>query len=81
MLQRYGYVWVSYDEQGIQPESNGDWVLWKDAEARIATLETALAMLLKRYVDLINCGDCGHWDPETDLEVITARSALLRGGL
>lgn len=39
-------------------------------------LAEALAALLERYVDLINCGDCGNWDPETEQQVIAARAAL-----
>lgn len=36
----------------------------------------ALSGLLTRYVDLVNCGDCGNWDPEKEREVIEARAAL-----
>jgi hypothetical protein len=39
-------------------------------------LEAALAALLDRYVGLVNCGDCGFWDPEKEPEVIAARAAL-----
>lgn len=38
--------------------------------------ERALENLLKRYVDLVNCGDCGNWNPETEQEVIEARRVL-----
>lgn len=36
----------------------------------------ALDGLLKRYVELVQSGDCGHWDPETDVEVIAARAVV-----
>lgn len=41
-------------------------------------LAAALAALLDRYVDLVNCGDCGFWDPEAEDEVIAARAALAK---
>lgn len=43
-------------------------------------LELALVLkaLLNRYIGLINSGDCGSWDPETEPEVIRAREALSR---
>lgn len=36
----------------------------------------ALEGLLDRYTQLINCGDCGNWDPETEKDVIAARAAI-----
>lgn len=39
-------------------------------------LVSALAGLLERYTSLVNCGDCGNWDPETEDEVKAARAAL-----
>lgn len=36
----------------------------------------ALTRLLDRYTGLVNCGDCGFWDPETEDEVIAARAAI-----
>jgi hypothetical protein len=39
-------------------------------------MATALRNLLNRYVGLVNCGDCGNWDPEAEEEVIFARSLL-----
>lgn len=43
---------------------------------RTQQIERAARDLLKRYVDLVNCGDCGNWDPETEPEIIEMRSAL-----
>lgn len=43
-------------------------------------LADALATMLERYVSLVNCGDCGNWDPETEDEVKSARAALSRAG-
>lgn len=40
------------------------------------TLRVALRQLLTRYLELVNCGDCGNWNPEKELEVIDARAAL-----
>lgn len=42
--------------------------------------ERALESLLKRYVDLVNCGDCGNWNPETEQEVVEARRVLKQKG-
>lgn len=39
-------------------------------------LRDALESLLSRYTGRVNCGDCGNWDPETEAEVISARTAL-----
>lgn len=41
-------------------------------------LLAALRLFLERYVSLVNCGDCGNWDPETDEEVIQARAAIAK---
>jgi len=37
-----------------------------------------LQRLLDKYVSLVNCGDCGNWDPETEQEVIDARVELAK---
>ena len=42
-------------------------------------LYKALDALLTRYVGLASSGDCGNWDPETEPEVIAARTLLSRG--
>jgi hypothetical protein len=39
-------------------------------------LVEALTTLLERHTSLVNCGDCGNWNPETEDEVIAARAAL-----
>ena len=39
-------------------------------------LVEALTGLLDRYTALVNCGDCGNWNAETEAEVIAARAAL-----
>lgn len=33
---------------------------------------------LKTYLELINSGDCGHWDPESEPLVIATRNYLER---
>jgi Lar family restriction alleviation protein len=42
----------------------------------VAALQTAARALLDRYVDLVNCGDCGNWDPEEEDAVRALRAAL-----
>jgi hypothetical protein len=38
--------------------------------------------LINRYTSLVNCGDCGNWDPEDDDEVIAMRESIeLAGGI
>ena len=41
-----------------------------------AELVEALNDILTHYTELVNCGDCGHWDPEKEGPVIAARAAL-----
>jgi hypothetical protein len=43
-----------------------------------AALAAASVALLERYVDLINCGDCGNWNPETEEVVIAMRQELAK---
>lgn len=38
----------------------------------------ALSFFLERHLELVNSGDCGSWNPETDAEVIKARAALAK---
>lgn len=40
------------------------------------TTADALRGILNRYVGLVNSGDAGNWNPETEPEVIAARAAL-----
>lgn len=44
-------------------------------ESQKRLLEASKAML-ERYVALVNCGDCGNWNPETEKEVIALRAAI-----
>ncbi|WP_458763622.1 hypothetical protein [Cupriavidus basilensis] len=48
----------------------------KRARDAAQTLLTALRGLVDHYVTLINSGDCGNWDPETEPQVIAARAAI-----
>ena len=48
--------------------------LYNDPQSEI---KTALANLLERYVSLVNCGDCGNWNPEEEPVVIEARRLLV----
>lgn len=55
----------------------GTWYSTVDrTECCAPALGTALEALLERYVQLVVCGDCGNWDPETEEEVILSRAAL-----
>ena len=47
--------------------------MWK---GEVERLREALEGMLDRYVSLVNCGDCGNWNPEEEPEVIAAREAL-----
>ena len=53
-----------------------------DPNARLVAaapeLLEALNAMLDRYTDLVNCGDCGNWDPETEEPVIAARAAIAK---
>tara|TARA_R110000850_G_scaffold255057_1_gene380797 strand:- start:689 stop:925 length:237 start_codon:yes stop_codon:yes gene_type:complete len=48
----------------------------RELKARIAELEAALTGMVDHYVDLVECGDCGHWDAEVETPVKSARAAL-----
>ena len=43
-----------------------------------AELLKALEAMTERYTGLVNCGDCGHWNPEEEAEVIQARAAIAK---
>ncbi|KKJ75467.1 hypothetical protein WH95_18380 [Kiloniella litopenaei] len=38
----------------------------------------ALKAFTKMYVQMIESGDCGNWNPEEDAEVIQARKAIAK---
>lgn len=44
----------------------------------MSTLREAAQALLDRYTSLVNCGDCGNWDPETEPDVIALRAELVK---
>lgn len=41
-------------------------------------LLAALKLCVERHCSLVNSGDCGNWNPETDVEIITARAAIAK---
>lgn len=41
-------------------------------------LVAALREITERYVDLVNSGDCGFWEPEDEKPVKAARAALAK---
>lgn len=45
-------------------------------EEEIEVLVNALVGMVNVYTALVNCGDCGNWNPEEDKEVIVARKAF-----
>lgn len=60
-----------------------EWDAKKAAQAEIdrklathADLLAALEAMVSTYVHLVNCGDCGNWNPEEEEDVIQARAAL-----
>ena len=68
-------------------DAKGDHVVWEmgntneDDRRLIAAapeLLAALRLFVDRYTQLVNSGDCGNWNPETDEEVITARAAIAK---
>lgn len=46
------------------------------AEAALERARAALTTMLNRYVDMVNSGDCGFWNPEDEDCVKQARAAL-----
>jgi hypothetical protein len=43
-----------------------------------ADLLAALRGITSRHVEMVNSGDCGHWNPEAEPHVIAARAAIAR---
>ncbi len=46
--------------------------------AGVGSLLEALVGLTDHYAQLVNCGDCGNWDPEKEPQVIAARAAIAK---
>lgn len=57
------------NETGLTPQQLAD---------QRAELLEALRQIVTRYVELVNSGDCGSWNPEKELEVVDARAAIAR---
>lgn len=49
---------------------------WRDVTTENERLKEALEGLLKHYVDLVESGDAGFWDPEQEEPVKVARQVL-----
>jgi hypothetical protein len=41
-------------------------------------LLSALLRMTERYVSLVECGDCGNWNPENEEAVTAAREAIAK---
>lgn len=65
--------------------------MWMSGEDSVATmlanarliaaapdLLSALRGFLEMYVAMVNSGDCGNWDAETEPQVIAARAAIAK---
>ncbi len=72
------------DEGRAQSIVDAGWCAWTgEAKAAIEAagvgeLVEALVGLTDHYTQLVNCGDCGNWDPETEPQVIAARTAIAK---
>lgn len=64
--------------------SDGHAIAWFDTRAdanlfaAAPDVYDALVALLNEHTELINSGDCGHWDAEEDGVVIAARAAIAK---
>lgn len=43
---------------------------------RLGDVTDCLSDMTEHYVSLAGCGDCGHWNPEEESEVIAARKMI-----
>jgi hypothetical protein len=65
-------------------DQNGNWTNepMAVANARLIAaapdLLEALIAMINHYTGLINSGDAGNWDPETESKVIIARAAIAK---
>ncbi len=86
IIERYASDCVAEVEQRLQvSKDQHEYYRSKTSEcmgvniqlaARVAELEKALNELLDRYTGMVNSGDCGNWNPETEDCVIKARAAM-----
>ncbi len=67
---------ASTDWFGVIPQAIGCWEREPELLETVEELRAALRCLLTRHLALVHSGDCGFWDPETEKEVIEARTAL-----
>lgn len=75
---------VHWDYDGDTPAGREPRIGWNEANANMRAMCAApellasLRAMLHRYLELVNSGDAGHWNPEGDDCVIAARAALLK---
>ena len=64
----------------FKPEMRSDrlWYELQLARQQIGELREALQALIDSHAALVNSGDCGNWDVETEPEVMQARALLTR---
>lgn len=67
---------AAQDAVGVAISAFTAWLQENGWQVESAKLREALEGLLERYTELVNCGDCGFWNPEEEDAVKFARAAL-----
>jgi len=65
---------IDSDELAKQNDSNAAYIV--HCVNAHDTLVEALKFMTRRYEELVDSGDCGHWNPRDEVEVQEARAAL-----
>jgi hypothetical protein len=66
-----------------QPAPNVEMNLQRELEEAVGMIREMMKAhvdILEHYVRLAGCGDCGHWNPEEEPQVIASRAAIKRMG-
>ena len=75
-LHDSGVSCIDEADHGAYPTNYVRSDMYEYQAATIKELTEALEAMTKHYVDIVNCGDCGSWNPEDELEVKLARALL-----